>query len=138
MDCDLVLHLVALHQRPGSLRSWTTASPRDDQLPLDLEIRGERVAGRVGHARRLEDAAEVGVAAVQRGLDQGEFATARATGSTTSIATAHDDPTDALGALAVGDDLERERAQQRVHASPNLSSASVSGSISPRTRRRRA
>ena len=44
----------------------------------------------------------------------GELATARATGSTASGRAAHHQAGDALGALAVGDDLERELAQQRV------------------------
>ena len=66
-------------------------------------------------ADRLHDAAPVGVAAVQRGLDQRRVGDrARHRLDAAPVAAAHDDAPDALGALAVADDVQRELAQQRV------------------------
>ena len=48
-------------------------------------------------------------------LTSGEFATARRDAlDVLAVAAAHDDPPDAPGALAVGDDQQRQLPQQRV------------------------
>jgi hypothetical protein len=66
-------------------------------------------------ADSLGDAAPVRVAAVQRGLDQGRVGhRPRGALDMRAVTAAHDDPPDPLGALAVGDDHQRERAQQGV------------------------
>ncbi len=58
----------------------------------------------------------------------GELATARATGSTAPRSPRTTMRADPLRALAVGHDLDRELAQQRVHRLAERSSSALSGS----------
>ena len=82
--------------------------------PLDREVGDEGLARRPGLTGGLQDAPEVGVAAVQRGLHErrvGDRARDRLDGVGTAV---DDDPAHAARALAVRDDHQRELPEQRV------------------------
>ena len=116
---QIIFDLVPLH---GPLELGELLGPqvervpgRDELPPLDREVDHERSAGRERLPCRLQHAAEVRVAAVERGLHQRRVSHRARDRLDRRAVAVHDDPPDAARALAVVDDLERELAQQRVN-----------------------
>ena len=105
-------------------------------MALDLEVHHEAVAGRPDLARGLQDAAEVGVGAVQRGLDERRVGDRARDGLDGARAAANDDARHPPRALAVGHDLDRELAQQRVDRLAEHAARRRSPARPPRPRRR--
>ena len=113
---------------PGSVSAYSTSSPCTSSagagsttspaethlVALDLEVDDERLAGRPDLARGLEDAAEVGVAAVERGLHERRVRDRAGHRLDGVRVAAHDHAAHPPRALAVVHDLERELAKQRV------------------------
>src|SRR3954447_4770982 len=115
-EADDVLDLLALDglgEGVGVVAQRDAGGADLDALDGDCNRKGGRA--REGGADGLGDAAPVGVAAVQRGLDERRICD-RAGGGLDGLEmpAAHDDAADALGALTVAHDHQREAAQDGV------------------------
>jgi hypothetical protein len=107
-------------------------------VALDLEVDDEGIARRPDLAGRLQDAAEVGVASVERRLDQRRVRHRPGHRLDHVRAAGHDHAAHAPGALAVVHDLERELAEERVERLAERELVGDSGSTRRPTRRSRA
>src|SRR3954452_24547684 len=116
-DRERVLDLVAAHGRCEIAELGggdVVPLPRGHHAPaLDLEVDDER--RRQHGAGGLEDAAEVGIGAVKGGLDERRVGDGTGHGLDLVRVAADDHATDPLRTLAVGHDLHRKLAHQRVH-----------------------
>src|SRR3954454_23243948 len=116
-DRERELDLAAGHRllEVGELRriEGVAVAGRDHAAALDLEVDHER--WRQHRTGGLEDAAIVGVRAVQGRLDERRVGDRTRHRLDVVRAPAHDHAADPLRALAVGHHLDRELAHQRVH-----------------------